>query len=52
MYNARDLIALCDRIGERIPTSFDRNALLERLPKAASETPEKTEISTYKKYFL
>jgi len=51
MYNAKDLIALCDRLGGRIPVLGDHGILSGRLPMALSESPEKTELSTYKKYF-
>lgn len=51
MYNAKDFISLCDRIGKRIPVRNPNQSLSDRLPAAVKEMPEKTDISTYSKYF-
>lgn len=51
MYNARDLIFLCDRLGRRIPDRELATSLNDRLPAAVKEKPEKTSISTYSKFF-
>ena len=51
MYNAKDFIALCDRIGRRIPVREPSALLHDALPDAVKESPEKTRISTYSQYF-
>lgn len=51
MYNAKDFIALCDRLGRRIPNRKLATSLKDMLPSAVTEMPEKTNISTYSKYF-
>ena len=51
MYNAKDFIALCDRIGRRIPVREPSALLHDTLPDAVKESPEKTRISTYSQYF-
>ncbi|MCQ2233036.1 MAG: IS21 family transposase [Paludibacteraceae bacterium] len=52
MYNAKDFIALCDRIGKRIPIRESSELLHDILPDVVKESPEKTKISTYNQYFL
>ena len=52
MYNAKDFIALCDRIGKRIPIRESSELLHDTLPDVVKESPEKTKISTYNQYFL
>lgn len=52
MYNAKDFITLCDRIGKRIPVMESPKPLHDMLPEAVKESPEKTKISTYYQYFL
>lgn len=51
MYNAKDLLTLCDRRGKRIPVKTESTALLDRLPDAVREMPEKTDINKYDQYF-
>jgi transposase len=51
MYNAKDFMTLCDRIGKRIPTRVDGTGILNNLPAAAKETPAKTRITIYDKLF-
>lgn len=51
MYNAKDFIVLCDRLGRRIPNKKPPTSLNDRLPEAVKEIPEKTNISTYNKFF-
>ena len=51
MYNAKDFIALCDRLGRGIPNRKLATSLKDMLPSAMTEMPEKTKISTYSKYF-
>ena len=51
MYNAKDFISLCDRIGKRMPVRDEDPSLLEMLPDAVKEMPEKTDIRTYNQYF-
>lgn len=51
MYNAKDFISLCDRIGRRIPVREPSALLNDILPDAVKESPEKTRISTYSQYF-
>ena len=51
MYNAKDLISLCDRIGKRIPV---RDAGVNRaqiLPEIIKESPDRTDIKQYSQYF-
>lgn len=51
MYNAKDFISLCERIGRRQPVRPDGKPLCDRLPDAARETPERTDINQYNQYF-
>lgn len=51
MYNAKDFISLCERIGKRQPIRDDGEALANKLPDAVNETPEKTNINQYNQYF-
>ena len=51
MYNAKDFITLCERIGRRQPVRHDGESLTDRLPDAARETPERTSINQYNQYF-
>ena len=51
MYNSKDFITLCDRIGKRIPVRESSASMLNNLPKAVKESPDKTSISNYKQYF-
>ena len=51
MYNAKDFITLCERIGRRQPVRHDGESLTDRLPDAARETPERTNINQYNQYF-
>ncbi len=51
MYNAKDLISLCDRIGRRIPVRATDNNQTQRLPEIIKEAPEKTDINQYNQYF-
>lgn len=52
MYNARDFISLCDRIGTRITPRDAMLALRDNLPEAATATPDKTSITRYKECFV
>jgi hypothetical protein len=51
MYNAKDFMALCNRIGKRIPVRTPSATLNDRLQDTIKEAPEKTKISTYNQYF-
>ena len=51
MYNAKDFISLCERIGRRQPVRPEGKPLADRLPDAARETPARTDISQYNQYF-
>ena len=51
MYNAKDLISLCDRIGRRIPVRETGASQPQRLPEVIKEAPEKTDINQYNQYF-
>jgi len=51
MYNAKDLISLCDRIGKRIPVRDAGDGLARRLPEIINETPDRTDIKQYSQYF-
>ena len=51
MYNSKDFITLCDRIGKRIPVRESSASKLDNLPKVVKESPDKTSISNYKQYF-
>lgn len=51
MYNAKDFISLCERIGKRQPVRDAGAPLANRLPDAVKETPEKTNINQYSQYF-
>lgn len=51
MYNAKDFMTLCNRIGKRIPVRTPSAALNDRLQDTIKEAPEKTKISTYNQYF-
>ncbi len=50
MYNAKDLMTLCGRIGGKRPSYGSGSALRDSLPDMANETPDKTDITTYNKY--
>lgn len=51
MYNAKDLISLCDRIGKRIPVREAGVSSIQRLPEIIKEAPERTDIKQYSQYF-
>lgn len=51
LYNAKDFIALCDRLGRRISGRRPSGSPDGRLPASVTEMPEKTSISTYDKFF-
>ena len=51
MYNAKDFISLCERLGGRIPLQGTDQSLCDKLPAAATEMPEKTNINQYNIYF-
>ena len=51
MYNAKDYLSLCDRIGKRIPTRNTSSSRQDNLPEVAKEMPEKTDIKQYNKFF-
>lgn len=51
MYNAKDLITLCDRIGKRIPVRENDTCSLNSLPDIVKERPERTDINQYNQYF-
>jgi len=51
MYNAKDFMTLCDRIGKRIPVREVNTFLHDNLPAAAKEIPEKTKITQYDQLF-
>ena len=51
MYNAKDFISLCERIGKRMPIRDTDPSLVNRLPETIKETPEKTNINQYSQYF-
>jgi len=51
VYNARDVMALCGRIGKRLPDKESEITLPDTLPDAVREAPVKNEISSYSKYF-
>ena len=51
MYNAKDFISLCERIGRRMPIRDTDPSLVNRLPETIKETPEKTNINQYNQYF-
>lgn len=50
MYNAKDFITLCDRIGKRIPIRDAGAQSTSRLPEILNEAPEKTDIKQYNQY--
>lgn len=50
MYNAKDFITLCDRIGKRIPIRDAGTRRTSKLPEILNEAPEKTDIKQYNKY--
>lgn len=51
MYNAKDFMTLCDRIGKRIPVREIGTSLRNNLPAAAKEAPAKTRITIYDQLF-
>ena len=51
MYNAKDYLSLCDRIGKRLPAREISPTLHDNLPAAVKETPERTDINQYNQYF-
>ena len=51
MYNAKDYLSLCDRIGKRISVRDASSSSQDNLPKVAKEKPEKTDIKQYNKFF-
>ena len=51
MYNAKDFISLCERIGKRMPIRDADPSIVNRLPETIKETPEKTNINQYSQYF-
>lgn len=51
MYNAKDLISLCDRIGRRIPARNASTDYARNLPEMIKEAPERTDIRQYNQYF-
>ena len=50
MYNAKDFITLCDRIGKRIPIRDADTHNVNIPPEILNEAPEKTDINQYNKY--
>jgi transposase len=50
MYNAKDFLTLCGRIGKRIPTR-EATCRYDDLPAAAKEMPAKTRITQYESLF-
>ena len=50
MYNAKDFISLCDRIGKRIPVRDTDPNRINRLPDILKDGPEKTDINQYNQY--
>lgn len=52
LYNAKDFMRLCERIGEKHPIREPDETWNSRLPLIANETPEKTNIQNYNKYIL
>jgi len=51
MYNAKDFITLCDRIGKRIPVRETDQNRIDKLPEIIKEMPDKTNINQYNQYF-
>lgn len=51
MYNAKDFMSLCERIGKRIPVREINPSLHDSLPAVVKETPAKTRITQYTQYF-
>ena len=51
MYNAKDFMTLCERIGKRIPVREMDTSLRKKLPSAATAVPEKTRITIYDQLF-
>ena len=51
MYNAKDLISLCDRRGKRIPQLIDISNIRDGLPDIVKQMPDKTDIKQYQQYF-
>jgi len=51
MYNAKDFIVLCGRLGKRIPNRKQSTQLDNQLRDVIKEKPEKTKLSSFDKYF-
>lgn len=51
MYNAKDYLTLCDRIGKRIPVREPSTTLHDSLSEAIKQSPDKTDINQYNQYF-
>lgn len=51
MYNAKDFMTLCERIGKRIPVREMDTSLRKKLPSAATAVPAKTRITIYDQLF-
>ena len=51
MYNAKDYLTLCDRIGKRIPVREPSTTLHGSLSEAIKQSPDKTDINQYNQYF-
>jgi transposase len=47
LYNANDLINLCERMSGRIPKEFHASSIAELLPESLLHGPEKTNINDY-----
>ncbi len=50
MYNGKDFMTLCGRIGKRKPSYKTDQPLRNRLPDIANETPDRTSINHYNEY--
>lgn len=51
MYNAKNFISMCERIGRRKPVLHEGKPFADRLPDAARETPARTDINQYNQNF-
>lgn len=51
LYNAGELLALCDRLGGRIPKQAHASSIKELLPETLLSGPDRTDINNYKSIF-
>lgn len=51
VYNANDLINLCDKLSGRIPKPSHAASIAELLPRSLLEGPDKTSMNDYKQIF-